>query len=134
MYMTNLPKISIESARLLEPYFEPYAKKANFVVPPEEKIPEILKNFSEEWSKFEKTILEGIIQATGLQYSQDEIPVSVAPSLAYYTAGGTLNPGLSASYSLRDGVAVNLGGRLPRDRRRSKALRCREHCVHTFGG
>lgn len=70
-------------------------------------------------------------------HAQHELPVAerltIVPSVAYYTADGTFNPGLSASYSLRDDVAVNLGVVYP-ETDEGRKLYAAVSITFTFGG
>lgn len=77
----NLPKIRIKYNRFLDPIFKAYIKSnpkwKDWVEPTEVEVKERVKKYKEEWSKYEKKILEGICELLGLNFSQNIIDVHI---------------------------------------------------------
>ncbi|MEK9182300.1 MAG: hypothetical protein AAB781_01775 [Patescibacteria group bacterium] len=77
----NLPKIRIKYNRFLDPIFKAYIKSnpkwKDWVEPTETEVKERVKKYKEEWTKYEKKILEGICEVLNLNFSQNIIDVHI---------------------------------------------------------
>ncbi|MBU6431035.1 MAG: hypothetical protein KGJ58_00090 [Patescibacteria group bacterium] len=86
MMEMNLPKIRIKYNRFLDPIFTFYCKNNpelkkqgwNDWIPPEkEKVLERVKNYNEEWIKYENKILSKICEILGLNFERNIIDVHI---------------------------------------------------------
>ena len=77
----ELPKIRIKYNRFLDPIFKTYIKSnpkwKNWAEPTEVEVKERVKKYKEEWTKYEKKILEGICELLDLDFSQNIIDVHI---------------------------------------------------------
>lgn len=82
----KLPMIRIKYNRFLDPIFTFYCKNNpelkelgwNDWIPPErEKVLERIKNYNEEWAKYERKILSGICDVSGLNFKRNIIDVHI---------------------------------------------------------
>lgn len=105
--MNNLPEIVIAYNRFLDPIFTAYIQShadwKTWTPPTKEEIDSRIKNYREEWKKYEQQILEGVCNAFGLCFKQNIIYIHIV--------GGNPRPFsnpivLKSGYSPEEFVAI----------------------------